>query len=106
MPRKLSQLPTPNSPTPKDRKLGVGSWVLGIGIWRLGVITLLLALLAVPLLAAQLAPTGTLRATFIANNPVQGRVDSSGATSGPAPDLARELARRLKVPHAITPLPS
>ena len=53
-----------------------------------------------------LAPTGTLRATFIANNPVQGRVDSTGATSGPAPDLARELARRLGVPSSITPLPS
>jgi len=62
--------------------------------------------LVVPLLAAQLAPTGTLRVTFIANNPVQGRVDSAGASSGPAPDLARELARRLGVPHAITPLPS
>ncbi len=53
-----------------------------------------------------LAPTGTLRATFIANNPVQGRVDSAGATSGPGPDLARELARRLGVPGRITPLPS
>jgi len=61
---------------------------------------------ALPQIGGLLAPTGTLRATFIANNPVQGRVDSAGATSGPAPDLARELARRLKVPHAITPLPS
>ncbi|MBF8300809.1 MAG: hypothetical protein HW394_1179 [Acidobacteria bacterium] len=55
---------------------------------------------------ALLAPTGTLRATFIANNPVQGRVDSAGATSGPAPDLVRELARRLGVPLVVTPLPS
>src|SRR5687768_2938990 len=59
-----------------------------------------------PQIGALLAPTATLRATFIANNPVQGRVDPAGATSGPAPDLARELARRLKVPHAVTPLPS
>jgi polar amino acid transport system substrate-binding protein len=53
-----------------------------------------------------LAPTGTLRASFIATNPVQGRVDArTGATTGPAPDLVRELARRLGVPHVVTPLP-
>jgi polar amino acid transport system substrate-binding protein len=72
------------------------------------------ALLAIPafVLALQassavLAPTGTLRATFIANNPVQGRVDArTGATTGPATDLVRELARRLGVPYVVTPLPS
>ena len=63
--------------------------------------------LAVQLLGTDLAPTGTLRATFIGNNPVQGRVDAqTGVASGPAPDLARELARRLGVPHLVTPLPS
>lgn len=55
---------------------------------------------------ALLAPTGTLRASFIANNPVQGRVDpKTGATSGAATDLVRELARRLGVPYVVTPLP-
>ena len=70
--------------------------------------SVLLALaLALQLPGADLAPTGTLRATFIADNPVQGRVDpQTGAVSGPAPDLARELARRLGVPLAVTPLPS
>jgi polar amino acid transport system substrate-binding protein len=54
---------------------------------------------------AQLAPAGTLRATFIASNPVQGRVDpKTGATSGPGPDLAREMGRRLGVPVVVTPL--
>ena len=53
-----------------------------------------------------LAPTGTLRASFIATNPVQGRVDAkTGVTTGPATDLIRELARRLAVPFAVTPLP-
>ena len=53
-----------------------------------------------------LAPTGTLRASFIATNPVQGRVDAkTGATSGPATDLTRELARRIGVPYVVTPLP-
>jgi polar amino acid transport system substrate-binding protein len=37
---------------------------------------------------------------------VQGRVDArTGATTGPAPDLVRELARRLGVAPVITPLP-
>ena len=35
----------------------------------------------------ELAPTGTLRAAFLASNPVQGRVDpKTGAVSGPAVD--------------------
>jgi len=55
---------------------------------------------------ATLAPTGTLRAVFLGDNPVQGRVDrQSGAASGPVPDLVRELARRLGVAPAIIPAP-
>lgn len=67
---------------------------------------LLLALvLLVQLPAADVAPTGTLRASFIATNPVQGRVDpSTKEVSGPAPDLVRELARRLGVKYEILPL--
>ena len=71
---------------------------------------LLLALAAVVLLQAApspavLAPTGTLRASFIASNPVQGRVDpKTGETTGPAPDLVRELARRLGLPFRVVPL--
>jgi polar amino acid transport system substrate-binding protein len=69
---------------------------------------LLVALvLVLQLPAADLAPTGTLRASFIATNPVQGRVDQrTGEATGPAPDLVRELARRLGVPHDIRPLPN
>jgi polar amino acid transport system substrate-binding protein len=63
----------------------------------------LLFVLAVPA-AAQLAPTGTLRATFIGNNPVQGRVGANGATTGPCPDLVREFGRRSGVPVVVTPL--
>ena len=38
---------------------------------------------------------------------MQGRVDAkTGAVSGPAADLTRELARRLNVKYEITPLPS
>ncbi len=49
-----------------------------------------------------LAPTGTLRAVFLQTNPVQGRVDpKTGAVSGPAVDLTRELGRQLGVPVSI-----
>jgi polar amino acid transport system substrate-binding protein len=55
---------------------------------------------------ALLAPTGTLRASFIATNPVQGRVDAkTGEATGPAADLTRELARRIRVPAVVMPLP-
>ena len=68
---------------------------------------LLFALLAVvPVVAAQLTPTGTLRAAFLATNPVQVRIDAqSGAMTGPVPDLVRELARRRGVPFTLMPVP-
>jgi ABC-type amino acid transport substrate-binding protein len=54
--------------------------------------------------ADDLLPTGTLRATFIATNPVQATVDpATGEVRGPANDLARELARGLGVPANVTP---
>lgn len=57
--------------------------------------------------AAKLAPTGTLRAIFLGDNPVQGRVDAAtGAISGPVADLTRELARRLGVAASIQPAPN
>lgn len=63
--------------------------------------------LALPLQKSDLAPTGTLRASFIENNPVQGRVDAkTSEITGPAADLVRELARRQGVKYEIIPLPS
>lgn len=51
-----------------------------------------------------LAPTGTLRAAFLGDNPVLGRVDAkTGAVTGPVADLVRELARRLGVPYTLIP---
>ena len=65
----------------------------------------LLALLTQQPTAQVLAPTGMLRASFIATNPVQGRVDpATREATGPAPDLVRELARRLGVKYEILPL--
>jgi polar amino acid transport system substrate-binding protein len=70
--------------------------------WR-GVMAVLPACAAVvPATAGELAPTGTLRATFLAANPVQATVDpATGEVRGPAADLGRELARRLGVSFSI-----
>ena len=52
-----------------------------------------------------LVPTGTLRAAFIATNPVQATVDpATGEAMGPAAEMARELARRIGVPVSIQPV--
>ena len=59
-----------------------------------------------PCSQADLAPTGTLRAAFLATNPVQGRIDpQTGAITGPVADLVRELAARRKVPYTLLPVP-
>ena len=53
-------------------------------------------------LAAELVPGGTLRATFIATNPVQAKTDpTTGEVNGPAAVLARELGRRLGIAATI-----
>jgi polar amino acid transport system substrate-binding protein len=53
-------------------------------------------------LASDLAPTGTLRATYIATNPVQAFVDpASKEVRGPAAELTRALAKRTGVPFTI-----
>jgi polar amino acid transport system substrate-binding protein len=55
---------------------------------------------------AGLVPTGSLRATFIATNPVQGVLDArTGAVRGPAGELSAELGRRLGVPVRVTGAP-
>jgi polar amino acid transport system substrate-binding protein len=56
--------------------------------------------------ASTLAPTGTLRGVFLGNNPVHGRVNAaSGDTTGPVPDLVRELARKIGVAAKVIPAP-
>ena len=63
-----------------------------------------LQLAAQSTLAPMLAPTGTLRAAFLGDNPVLGRVDAqTGAVTGPVADLVQELARRLGVPYTLIP---
>ncbi len=55
-------------------------------------------------LAETLAPTGTLRATCLGDNPVLGRVDSqTGAVTGTVTDLVKELAHRIGVPYTVVP---
>src|SRR5580704_5068499 len=55
--------------------------------------------------ARDVAPTGTLRVTFLGGNPTQGKVDpASGEVTGPVRELADELGKKLGVPVKITPL--
>lgn len=62
--------------------------------------------LAAPSSASELAPGGTLRAVFLAGNPVQARIDAAtGAISGPAADIARALAEREGVKLDLKGLP-
>jgi len=68
----------------------------------------LLALILLPSVALAdadaLAPTGTLRAAYLANNPAQAvRDGASGEIRGASADLARELGKRLNVPVALVP---
>jgi len=69
-------------------------------------IVLVIGLAAQLAFAADLAPTGTLRATYLGLNPVQGKIDSAtGKPSGVVPDLVAEMARRLNVPFTLIPAP-
>jgi polar amino acid transport system substrate-binding protein len=53
------------------------------------------------------APTGTLRAAYLANNPAQARTDSqTGALRGVVVDLVREWGRRLGVKTTLTGIQS
>ena len=54
-------------------------------------------------LAADLAPTGTLRAAYIATNPVQAFVDpATKEVRGPAAAITAALAKHAGVPFAVT----
>jgi polar amino acid transport system substrate-binding protein len=53
-------------------------------------------------LAKDLAPTGTLRATYIATNPVQAFVDpATREVRGPGAEITRELAKRAGVSFTV-----
>jgi polar amino acid transport system substrate-binding protein len=56
--------------------------------------------------ANDLVPTGTLRATYIATNPVQAFVDpNTKEVRGPGAEIARALAKKLNVPFDIKGAP-
>ena len=64
----------------------------------------LLTLSVMPAAANDIAPTGTLRAVYLATNPAQAiRDPASGEIRGASADLARELAKRLNVPLKFEP---
>jgi len=54
-----------------------------------------------------LAPTGTLRAAYIASNVAQARQDpATGTVTGVIADITHEMGRRAGVPVAIRPVPT
>jgi polar amino acid transport system substrate-binding protein len=54
--------------------------------------------------ASLIAPTGTLRAAFLGDNPALGKVDKQTRTvTGPVADFVKEMARRLGVPYELYP---
>ena len=56
--------------------------------------------------ALDLAPSGTLRGSFIAGNAVQAVADpATGEARGPAADIVRELGRRINVPFKMKGVP-
>jgi polar amino acid transport system substrate-binding protein len=66
-------------------------------------ITLIL-LYASAALASDIAPTGSLRAAYLGNNPAQAVRDPvSGEIRGASADLARELGRRINAPVTLIP---
>lgn len=68
------------------------------------VTTLALLTGALPTIANELAPTGTLRAVYIDSNLAQARRDqTTGVVSGPAADLTHALARQNGVEAIISP---
>jgi polar amino acid transport system substrate-binding protein len=56
--------------------------------------------------AKDFAPTGTLRVGLNMSNFLLTRTESNGSPAGVAPDLGRELARRLGVPVELVPFPN
>jgi len=55
-------------------------------------------------LASDIAPTDTLRAAYLGNNPAQAvRDPASGEIRGASADLARELGRRINAPVTLIP---
>src|SRR4051812_25351872 len=66
-------------------------------------VTLLIADLMAQSASSVIAPGGTLRAAFLADNPVHARRDGNGTYTGPVPDLVRELGRRLGIPATTVP---
>jgi len=66
-------------------------------------ITLILLYASVAL-ASDIAPTGSLRAAYLGNNPAQAVRDPvSGEIRGASADLARELGRRINAPVTLIP---
>ena len=71
---------------------------------RFKTVLVLILLNASAAFASDIAPTGTLRAAYLANNPAQAvRDPASGEIRGASADLAHELGRRINAPVTLIP---
>lgn len=74
--------------------------------WARGLGAMLAACTIQSAQAADLTPAASLRAVYLATNPVQAKLDPAGGeVRGPAAELARELARSLGAPLALRAVP-
>jgi polar amino acid transport system substrate-binding protein len=75
---------------------------------KFAIFAFVLAVLGAPPTLADdrdIAPGGTLRAVYLANNPAQAVQDrATGAVRGASADLARELGRRINMPVEVKPV--
>jgi polar amino acid transport system substrate-binding protein len=77
------------------------------GMTRLGLVFASLLLAASAHAADSLAPTGTLRAVYLGNNPAQAVRDPvTGEVRGASADLARELGKRHNVTVVLSAVPN
>src|ERR1700722_20072161 len=94
--------PTLNLPIWKSTPSGIGSTYNHAMRWLRRFLVLCVAVWPCAAQTSALAPSGTLRAAFLGDNPVLGRVDGkTGEVTGPVADLVKELARRLGVPYTL-----
>jgi len=87
----------------------VADWNSGraAGLKAIAAISILLVSVIPTAADPVLAPKGQLRAAYIGPNVAQGRVDpQTGAVTGVAAEITRELGKRNNVPTSIVPLPT
>jgi polar amino acid transport system substrate-binding protein len=77
-----------------------------LNVLSTGLMGIALSASALAQTAAEIAPTGSLRAVINLGNPILARKDAQGAPVGVSVDLAQALAAQLKLPLTLIPVNS